>query len=381
MRFAVAAASVALVCTAASAKKPMVRPPPRTDPVELAARVEDAIRHRDAGAVQAMLGDPIVYDGLWFPDAACAKRFGTKGTAEKADVRTLAGCLARQKLMVTTRRSGLAGGAIMTFDPGVELELVFKNDRVSYIAGESPRDTTRGLPTLTVQAFEALRLAGTTRLDDELRDKLAAPASAWVSVCLDKTGVATTQVLEAKPASSSDAFLAAIAGWRFRPFEVRKVPTAACALSLLSYPMASAPAIEALPLRSIPNPVVERTYDDDLMDVLDFTGVPISASPQNVPPTLLEQNRIRGSKQIDPDTSTKAEILKAGRTSTVASLKLCVDAKGSVSAVTILKSSGFPAYDAKLLLETRRWAYKPFLVRGTPAPVCTAATFIYRPKP
>ena len=373
---------VAVLCGIASAK-PVWRPPtPRTDPLELVARLEDAIRHRDVTAVQAMLADPMMHDGLWFADVACTKRFGTKGTIEKADVRMFAKCLAGQRLIVTTRRSGLAGGAVLTFHGGSELELVFKNDRVAYAAGLWPRDADRGVPTLTVQAFEALRTAGTTQLDAALAGKLSGTASAWIKICLDKTGaVASTFVADSKPAGARDAFLAAIGDWKFKPFLLHAKPIAACSLSLLSYPAASAPAIEVLPPPSVPVPVDRVSLGDDLVDIYDFNGVSIGSAPQNVPPSLLEQNRLRGAKQIDPDTTTKAAIVKSGRSSVVASLKLCIDTKGKVSSVTPLKSSGFPDYDAKLDREMRRWAYKPYLVRGVPAAVCTAVTFIYRPKP
>ena len=372
---------VAVLCGIASAK-PVWRPPtPRTDPLELVARLEDAIRHRDVTAVQAMLADPMMHDGLWFADAACTKRFGTKGTIEKADVRVLAKCLAQQKLIATTRRSSLPGGAILTFDRGIELELVFKNDRVTYAAGLWPRDADRGLPTLTVQTFEALRTAGTTQLDAVLAGKLSGTASAWIKICLDKTGaIASTFVARATPIAARDAFLAAIGDWKFEPFRVRKTPTAACSLSLLTYPAASAPAIEVLPPPPVPVPVGRISLDDALVDIYDFNGMPRS-TPRNVPPSLLEQNRIRGTRQIDPDSTTKAAIVKSGRASVVASLELCIDTKGKVSSVKSLKSSGFPDYDVKLERAIRRWAYRPYLVRSIPAAVCTAVTFIYRAKP
>ena len=374
---------IALVGSAATAK-PMFRPPPppRADPVELAARLEDAIRHHDTAAVQLLLGDAVVHDGVWFPDAACATKFGKQGRVEKAEVRTLAKCLAQLKPIATTRRSSISSGAILTFDPGFEIELAFVNDRVAYIASQWPRDADRGLPTLTVQAFEALRKSGTTQLDAALAGKLGSPASAWIKVCLDKTGAVTsTYVAEARPPSTSAQFVAAIADWTFRPFELHKKPMAACALSLLSYPSSSAPAIEILP----PTPTVSLPPSsgsiNDEIDILDFTGTSINAAPQTVPPTVLETSRLKGTKQIDPDAVTKTEITKAGHTNVIASLKMCLDDKGKVSQVRQLKSSGFPAYDAKLTREMLKWTYKPFLVRGAPAAVCTAYTFIYRPKP
>ena len=100
-----------------------------------------------------------------------------------------------------------------------------------------------------------------------------------------------------------------------------------------------------------------------------------------MPPTLLDRNRIAGSRKIEPDARTKSEITRSRKSIVVASLKLCVDAAGKVTTVSSLKSSGFRDYDLKLEREMRRWAFKPYQVRGAPAAVCTAITFDYRPRP
>ena len=44
----------------------------------------------------------------------------------------------------------------------------------------------------------------------------------------------------------------------------------------------------------------------------------------------------------------------------------------------MLKSTGFSAYDQTIQSTIRgTWRYRPFLVNGKAAPVCTAVTFIY----
>jgi hypothetical protein len=44
----------------------------------------------------------------------------------------------------------------------------------------------------------------------------------------------------------------------------------------------------------------------------------------------------------------------------------------------MLKSTGVPAYDRKLIHDMREgWRYRPLLLEGVPSPVCTAVTFIY----
>jgi len=103
--------------------------------------------------------------------------------------------------------------------------------------------------------------------------------------------------------------------------------------------------------------------------------------PQNVPPTMLEGSRISGEKMIAPDDVTKTEIQRSGKDKVIGSFKLCLTVDGSISSVTMLKSTGFGAYDTKIQGKMRsEWRYKPYNVNGKPVPVCTAVTFIYSQK-
>ena len=99
--------------------------------------------------------------------------------------------------------------------------------------------------------------------------------------------------------------------------------------------------------------------------------------PQLVAPGLLEAVRIAGTKDIAPDAATQAEIAKSGKSKIMGSYKICVDTQGKPLRITLMKSTGFPAYDARIAAEMKRWRYRPFLVNGTATPVCTAVTFIY----
>ena len=110
---------------------------------------------------------------------------------------------------------------------------------------------------------------------------------------------------------------------------------------------------------------------------------PPPAAPGNlVAPNALEAQRIAGTKQIAPDDQTKREIARAAKDKTVSSFKLCVTVDGAIASVRLLKSSGFPAYDQKIIDTIQReWRYKPFSIEGKPVPVCTAVTFIYTQQP
>ena len=245
-----------------AAAKPVWRPsPPRADAIELAARVTESIRNRDAVGLRAMFAEVVLHDPLWFADPGCTKQLGKSGKAENAQLRVLAKCLAQLKPIATTRKSALAGGAILTFAPGIEIEVLFKNERVQWL----------GTPKLTAQVLESLRSAGTTQLDGVLASKLTTPASAWIEVCLDGKGVASKHVVEAKPSTASEAFLEAVGDWSFRPF---RAPI--CGLAHVTYPAANAPPTEVLPPSSPPVPKV--TLYDDLESPYDFTDVTISAA-------------------------------------------------------------------------------------------------------
>jgi periplasmic protein TonB len=108
---------------------------------------------------------------------------------------------------------------------------------------------------------------------------------------------------------------------------------------------------------------------------------PPPAPPQNIAPTMLEGQRISGEKQIAPDDVTKTEIQRSGKDKVVGSFKICITVEGGVSNVTMLKSTGFGAYDTKIQGKMRgEWRYKPYNVNGKNVPVCTAVTFIYSQK-
>jgi hypothetical protein len=111
-----------------------------------------------------------------------------------------------------------------------------------------------------------------------------------------------------------------------------------------------------------------------------LSAPPPPPPPQYVTPDVVEASRLTGDKLIVPDDATKTEITRSGKTKIVASYKMCLDDTGVVDTVTMLKSSGFPSYDQKLEAGMRSWTYKPFMVNGKAAPVCTAVTFIYSQK-
>lgn len=336
-----------------------------------AGKLAAAIRARNAKAVAKQLGTSLTNGGVWFPDAACAKRFATPGIVPATEIAAFARCLSKLELLLSTRGTARPGGAVLTYKPGVELELAFVGSQLRWVGMPVHDREDPLLPTLTVQAFEALRTEGTTLLDDALRDKLTTdqqPASAWVKTCLDATGAVTltTHHRESGP-GVGNAFVTAIKDWRFKPFTYRGRAQPACSLSLLTVPAAKAPAIEVLP--------------DEVVLTLDARPAPPrDGVPYNVPPTLLESLRLTGTKQIVPDEPTRKQMLADRNDKVVASIKMCLDTHGLVTKVTLLKSSGYTAYDSVILGAIKQWTYRPYVVHRTAVVVCTAVVIIYDPK-
>ncbi len=399
---------------AAETRRPYRPPPP---PVDVGAELGAAIRARSAPRVAKLLAGSVKNYGIWFADAACAKQFGAPGVVTGPDLQAFARCLAQLKLLATTRQPGATDNAILTYDPGVELELFHTGGRVQWIGFQYQTAADRGRPTLTVQAFEALRKAGKSNLDDLVSTRLdpvlerakVDSVSAWIKLCLDDEGaldhvlVRNTDAPPGQGGKVSTAFEVAIQRhWRFRPFASRGKAMAVCTMALLTYPASRAPLVETLPPALQPSfslgpdakagddeegeeGGVEGDVDGEVGGVVG--GVvggpppppppPPGPTPQVIPPTLLEGSRISGNKNIVPDAATKAAITRSGKDKLVGSYKLCVSEQGTVTAVVMLKSTGFADYDTKIVREMNQWAYKPYVVNGKAVPVCTAVTFIY----
>lgn len=148
----------------------------------------------------------------------------------------------------------------------------------------------------------------------------------------------------------------------------------------------TAPTAEIGDVGSGSGTVIGGTGDDPNTPDIGDPGPPLPPPPPaapppqpvNVAPPTLEASRIAGSKLIEPTDTTKLDIQRSGKSRLVGSFKLCLTAGGAVSTVAMLKSSGFPAYDQTIMTRIREeWRYRPFMINGTPAPVCTAVTFIY----
>lgn len=363
------------------------------DTTRAAAALTAGIRAHDTRAIAKQFGPSFTNGGVWFADPACAREFVEPSEVTGKRVGAFVRCLAKHRVQLSTRVSSRRDGSVLTVEPGVEIEVAFRGPHVRWI-GHPLHAATRAaiVPTLTAQAFEGLRTAGTTIVDGALTAKALqlAPGgwtSAWIKICLDERGAKSSVTYHGVESSTvGDAFIRAIDDWSFRPFELRGTAIPVCSLSLLTYPAARAPAVEVLPTTSMPATQVKVHDFDDLGDLEIYGGFGPSPTPpapaaQSVAPNALERLRLTGTKQIEPDATTRAEMIAAGRLSVLASIRLCVNARGRVSSTTLHKSSGFPAYDQRILREAGRWTYRPYLIAKTPVDVCTNVSFFVVPDP
>lgn len=72
---------------------------------------------------------------------------------------------------------------------------------------------------------------------------------------------------------------------------------------------------------------------------------------------------------------------QTNRTKLVAVVRMCLRPSGRVDTLRILKPSGYPAYDRRLLSRMRQWRYRPWLVDGKAVPLCTFMAFIESSEP
>ena len=362
-----------------------------SDTTRAAASLTASVRAHDARALGSLFGTSFTNGGVWFSDAACAREFAEPNDVTGKRIGLFVRCLAKHRVQLSTRVSSRRDGAVLTVEPGIEIEVAFRGAQVRWIGHPLHAATGPVIPTLTAQTFESLRTGGTTSIDHALSATALelAPGgwiSTWIKICLDATGAKTSVTYHGVPSAAvGDAFLRAIDDWTFRPFELRGTPLAACSLSQLTYPAVKTPAREVLPTTSMPG-AQRSSYEVDDLDEIELYGgfgpqPPAAPAPQTVASSALERLRLTGTREIEPDAATRAQMIGAGRLSVLATIKVCVNGRGRVMAATLQKASGFPAYDQKILGEVGRWTYRPYLIAKNPVEVCSSVSFFVVPDP
>ena len=92
----------------------------------------------------------------------------------------------------------------------------------------------------------------------------------------------------------------------------------------------------------------------------------------------IEARRIAGDPQIAAPDPVRSQMARAQQKQVRADVRICLDREGEVGSVRVLRSTGYPEYDARLTDRMRTWRYRPYQVNGAAVPVCSIVTFLYR---
>jgi hypothetical protein len=326
------------------------------------AQLLAASERHDAAAIAALLDPELNLGGVWFDDTTC-RRFASAGTVVGPDLDIFARCLAAVSLRSSDRSSPISGVAVVTYEPGLELEIRFvstaRGTKLRFIGFVARTTVEDALPTVTQRALEARRTepavlddAARAVLDAKLVETKSTSMALWLKVCIDDTGAVTAARPQATWSPTVDEIAVAQARrWSFEPFLLDGKPAAVCALVGSTHPDGTAAPTFPVAAYALDRP--------------------------SVPPAALERDRVAGIKNLLPDGADKQEIHESNKDKIVGSYKMCVDATGAVDVVTVLKSTGLLRYDDFIVRSLRTWRYKPQLVGGKPSGVCTAITFIY----
>jgi hypothetical protein len=285
----------------------------------------------------------------------------------------------------------------------VELAAPLHASPVESLAGEAASSPTArrtrpraaragayGAPIVLIAGIAVWRLAGT------------GGASAQVSVAPRvEPSAAATEPAPGESATSLGTQVIAVArdpaprmpGAAAAPPPAARPPPA---VTVKSRSAAAAPHHEAVaattpaaPRLAEPEPAAPAAAEHPALASLPQVAAPLPlavpaapVAPMVIAPQALDANRIAGVHDIAPDSATELQIQRSGTDRVVASFQLCVSPDGSVSGVTAVRSTGFAAFDAKITTAIREtWRYRPFLVDGAPATVCSKVNFGYAPKP
>lgn len=107
---------------------------------------------------------------------------------------------------------------------------------------------------------------------------------------------------------------------------------------------------------------------------------PVVEAPVPVIPSVIRGMRTFGETQIQPPDNEKTSLLRSGKSTAIATAKVCVGATGSVTSLAMYKGSGYAGWDAAIMAAMRNWRYKPHQIDGRAVMVCGMVTFVYSIK-
>jgi hypothetical protein len=317
----------------------------------------------DASKVARLLHPGLTYAGMWFADAGCRLQFGAAGTIRPAGLQPLASCLAGIRLMPSDRRNPVPDIAVFTYEPGIEIEVLFAREdgdvKVRWIGYVSRRELKDALPTVTQRELEAHRSEPTV-LGDAARSQLEAEssslgvesASAWLKVCIGIDGsVTSVHPRQASSPLANKLLQAFVQQWRFRPFVLGDQPMPVCSMVLIESPAAKRD-------RPFPFPVTDANAF-----VLDAR--------------FMNRRRTEGETMLVPRDLDKMAIQRSGVSRLVSVVQYCIDTSGTVASTAMIRSSRLASYDRTIVNGIRKWRFQPVLVDGVAVPACSHVVLVY----
>lgn len=324
------------------------------------------VANKDDRGIARLLGSPLGFGGVWFPDTVCRREFSGAGEIPESGIDELARCLSTLPLKPSARVHPYPDVAVFEYEPGIEIEAMFDPDdggHLVWMGYAGRRDVKDALPTVTQASFVAVRNPGTPlalepATQQAIADDLAAHGGgdkpfAWFKVCVDATG-AVTGVHPRLTSSlvAEDAFAAWIKTWTFQPYMLGDQPSPVCSLVMITPDGESQGGVMPPPM---PSDMAER-----IVVTPGALGRPLA-----------------GEFRAPVSPAPKKNEKKPGLIVTATAM-YCIDDIGQVDEAVVMKSTGDRKLDEQVRTQLLALRYAPVVDAGTPVRVCTHVSFPYR---
>jgi TonB family protein len=91
-------------------------------------------------------------------------------------------------------------------------------------------------------------------------------------------------------------------------------------------------------------------------------------------------NLLAQGNQIDAPDAVQHQMMRDEKRKASAVVKVCIGIGGDVTTASIVRSSGYQAYDDRLIAGVRGWRYRAYIDGGHAVPACSAVAFSYTLK-
>jgi protein TonB len=103
---------------------------------------------------------------------------------------------------------------------------------------------------------------------------------------------------------------------------------------------------------------------------------PKAETPHAIPPATLK-SLLATSNKIDVPELVQTQMKRDEKKKANAVIKVCIGTGGEVTTTSVIKSSGYSAYDDNLVAGIRSWRYRPYMADGRAVPACSAVAISF----